>query len=345
MKRMYLFHIIRDRVKIPFVQLVCITLLIAGSIPSFAEVNNWYILIDLYGSGNLEDIENYAGVFSYTTDGYDLGLDQCPEYPPGGGFPDPHFYFPHPEYDGLGVEISGRCDYDFRGPFEATREWEFIVDTSLTGEEFILVWDLEQSGGEVPPEYQVLLLNQDRELIADFWEEFEYRYVTANPPRSMTFYLSVVNDPPPQLKGISAKSATNAIHLEWESSTVPDLAGYVIRYGTEPEEYTTQTYVEAPVTGVKIGELISDATHYFEITAQDRTGLEGLPAYLSAKPIIPPLPLPIDVDENGWIDYVDLWMLSRQWHLSDISEGLDSGDDFSENHLLEINILWHTTPE
>jgi len=309
-----------------------------------AEVGKWLIQLDLMGP-ELEqsDIENLAGILPQSTDGYDNGYDICPGFLPGTTeYPDPHLYFPHPEFEGLGEEISGRCDFDIRAPFQTVGEWEFVVETSIPNQEFSLTWDLFIFGNEVPTEYRVAIESATGEELADLWTDSVYRLTTGDSPFSATFHLVIINDPPGIVTSATATVQGNSILLRWNPPDTPDLAGTIIRYGTEGGIYPSWTVIEPGTQEASFSDLIFGSTYYFQIVVVDRTGLEGSPAFLEVY-LTPPVFLG-DADSDGWIDYGDLWALSTQWYVPDATGNLDPLDGFQEEDLLIFHSRWHTSP-
>jgi len=312
--------------------------------PGRAEVAYWLIELNLQVSGTqLSDEENYAGVLPFTTDDYDPGIDQCPAYPPQVPFPDPHLYFPHPEYDLLGENISGRCDYDLRAAFTQKIEWAMVIDTTLPSAEFVLEWNMGIPGNSVPSEYRVELLNAQRTKVADLWQASEYRYFTAATPQSATYYLVVTNDPPPSVQNFKAVQRIYGVQLTWNPVQVPDLAGYVIRYGTQSGEYPFLAQVGKNNTMTEIMGLNEDRDYFFRITAIDRTGLEGPLSLTTGHPCIPEAHYG-DVDCSGLIDYRDLLFLAHEWQTVETTATLDFDNDFDHDDLLLFLSLWHETP-
>lgn len=315
-------------------------LLLYGISPARAEVGYWLIELNLRVSGTQwSDEENYVGVLPFTTDGYDPGIDQCPAYPPGVPFPDPHLYFPHPEFDPLGIDISGRCDYDLRGAFTQKIEWQMVIATTLPSAEFVLDWKMSIPGSTVPSEYRVDLLNEQRIKIADLWQVSEYRYFTAAVPQPATYYLVVTNDPPPPVQNFRASQRIYGVRLSWNPVQVADIAGYVIRYGTQSGEYPFLAQVDKSITATEIMGLNEDRDYYFRITAIDRTGLEGPLTLTTGRPCIPQA-YHGDVDCSGSIDYLDLLFLAHEWQTVETAYTLDFDNDFDHTDLLLFLDLW-----
>lgn len=66
-----------------------------------------------------------------------------------------------------------------------------------------------------------------------------------------------------------------SITLEWDANTEPDIAGYIIRYGTARGVYTN-TIVVGNTTSLIIPDLATDTTIiYFVISAYNTAGMEG----------------------------------------------------------------------
>lgn len=62
--------------------------------------------------------------------------------------------------------------------------------------------------------------------------------------------------------------------LEWNPNTEPDLAGYIVYYGTRSGVYEKEVDV-GNITTSTIGALVRGVTYYFAVTAYDTEGLES----------------------------------------------------------------------
>lgn len=72
-----------------------------------------------------------------------------------------------------------------------------------------------------------------------------------------------------------AEGVPYSITLEWDANTEPDIAGYIIRYGTAPGAYTNTIDV-GNTTSLVIPDLATDTTIiYFVISAYNAADLEG----------------------------------------------------------------------
>jgi fibronectin type 3 domain-containing protein len=218
-----------------------------------------------------------------------------------------------------------------------------VIDTTLPSAEFVLGWNMGIPGSSVPSEYRVELLNAQRTKVADLWQAMEYRYFTAATPQPATYYLVVTNDPPPSDQNFKADQRIYGVQLTWNPVQVADLAGYVIRYGTQSGEYPFLAQVGKNNTMTEIMGLSEDRDYFFRITAIDRTGLEGPLSLTTGHPCIPEAHHG-DVDCSGLIDYLDLLFLAHEWQTVETTATLDFDNDFDHDDLLLFLSLWHKTP-
>jgi len=64
------------------------------------------------------------------------------------------------------------------------------------------------------------------------------------------------------------------IDLAWDPNSEPDLAGYVVYYGTSPQNYTNRIDV-GNVTSVRIKGLPANKDYFIALTAYDFSGNES----------------------------------------------------------------------
>jgi len=88
----------------------------------------------------------------------------------------------------------------------------------------------------------------------------------------ITFYLAVLSF----LYFLTITSVCNAAILVWEKNTEDDLAGYIIYYGTSPENYTAAVDV-GDVNTLKLDDfnLKEDLTYFIAVTAYDHSNNES----------------------------------------------------------------------
>ena len=90
---------------------------------------------------------------------------------------------------------------------------------------------------------------------------------------------------------LSGVSSDGGVTLEWaapsannDDSPLTDLAGYKIRYGTEPGVYAV-TADAGNVTSYQVQNLERGKTYYFTVTAVNTTGNESAPSNELSKKI------------------------------------------------------------
>lgn len=74
----------------------------------------------------------------------------------------------------------------------------------------------------------------------------------------------------------SASCAARDIVLAWDPNLEPDIAGYVVRYGTSSGQYTHTIQVLNGATVTLAG--LTPGTYYATVTARNLAGLESLPS-------------------------------------------------------------------
>jgi hypothetical protein len=77
-------------------------------------------------------------------------------------------------------------------------------------------------------------------------------------------------------------SAANAVTLSWmpptentNGSTLTDLSGYTIHYGTQSQNYTNEIQVDNPGLTTYVVDNLSPGTYYFAISATTSDGFES----------------------------------------------------------------------
>jgi hypothetical protein len=92
---------------------------------------------------------------------------------------------------------------------------------------------------------------------------------------------------------VTAQTASNgAATLSWtpptqntDGSSVTNLAGYNIYYGTSPEDLTTKIQVtNAGLTAYTVADL-GAGTYYFSVSAYTANGVESAPSAVGSKTI------------------------------------------------------------
>jgi len=100
----------------------------------------------------------------------------------------------------------------------------------------------------------------------------------------------------------AAQAAT--VSLSWASNTEADLAGYRLRLGTVPGQYT-QTIEIGTATSAQIDGLLVDTTYYLAVFAYDQAGNESLPSsevsarVTSTPELMPAIESVLDVDSGS----------------------------------------------
>ena len=74
--------------------------------------------------------------------------------------------------------------------------------------------------------------------------------------------------------GQVSQAAASSVQLAWDANSEPDLAGYVLVYGTAPGVYTQSVSLAATATTHEVSGL-SDGTYYFAIRAFNAAGLQS----------------------------------------------------------------------
>src|ERR1041385_9013557 len=71
--------------------------------------------------------------------------------------------------------------------------------------------------------------------------------------------------------------ATRSVTLAWNAYPMPDIAGYVLYYGTNSHDYTHSIFVgNGP--SVTVTGLVERTTYYFAVTMMTGIGLESSPS-------------------------------------------------------------------
>lgn len=82
-------------------------------------------------------------------------------------------------------------------------------------------------------------------------------------------------------------AVNNSATLQWADNQEPDLGGYTVYHGTNPGIYSDSR--DAGITATyRYANLASNETHYFSVTAYDKSGNESLPSPEVHKTIIAP---------------------------------------------------------
>ena len=67
-----------------------------------------------------------------------------------------------------------------------------------------------------------------------------------------------------------------SVTVSWQANTEPDLAGYVVYYGTESRNYNYSQRIEGPINQAKIDGLLEEVRYYLTVTAYDKNGNESV---------------------------------------------------------------------
>src|SRR5262245_8596027 len=65
--------------------------------------------------------------------------------------------------------------------------------------------------------------------------------------------------------------------IAWDASDDSEVAGYIVKYGTEPRDYRTQVNVGRSTT-FKAEDLVPGQTYYFTVQAYSADGKQSAPA-------------------------------------------------------------------
>ena len=79
------------------------------------------------------------------------------------------------------------------------------------------------------------------------------------------------------LAGAVNVQASEPVTLAWDANTEPDLAGYIVEYGTASQQYT-QSLSLGKVTQVTVTGLLADTTYYFVVRAYNNVGAVSSPS-------------------------------------------------------------------
>ncbi len=337
------------------------SLMIAGFLgvwggPARAELHNWAVelIVEATPAGSpLSDIDNFAAVVEGASDGFDSDLDACVDAPPpvsGSGEDYLSLSFYHPEFENVQEGVQSRCSADFQAPFEATGEWDLLLETNLLETELVLTWQWDSQGTAfmIPGEYRVFIVDGTsgaritlQEPGQPELEDSEYRIVSGTAPMQRALRLSVINDPPPRPQGLEALAGPDSVLLRWDASSQPDdVDAFVIRYGTESGVYPFERTV-GDVDEAVVGGLAGETTYYFRLWARDRTGLESRASEeeVSAQPDFLG-----DLAENGFVDYEDLFALSLQWYALNPEVDFTWDGSLDPEDLLLFQGNWHRGP-
>ncbi len=71
--------------------------------------------------------------------------------------------------------------------------------------------------------------------------------------------------------------AGESVTLAWDPNFEPDIAGYIVRYGTSSRNYT-DTIDPGNVTSTTLTDLTPGSTYFFVVTAYNTDALESLPS-------------------------------------------------------------------
>jgi hypothetical protein len=99
--------------------------------------------------------------------------------------------------------------------------------------------------------------------------------------------------------------------LAWDPNSEPDIAGYIIYYGTESETYAQKVDV-GNYQGATISDLELNKTYFFAVTAYDLTGNES-----SFSNEITYHACGCDLNRDGSCDGFDYTIFSRGWNQTD----------------------------
>jgi fibronectin type 3 domain-containing protein len=69
-------------------------------------------------------------------------------------------------------------------------------------------------------------------------------------------------------------SYAQSVTLAWDTNTEPDLAGYIVYYGTTSRNYPNSVDVGL-VNSHEVTDLMAGQTYYFAVTAYDTSGNES----------------------------------------------------------------------
>ncbi len=140
---------------------------------------DWKIQISAENQ-NIADRVNAVGVSSLASDGYDKF--DLPEPPSLGGI---KLYFPHPDWIGCATNYA----FDIKTPAEEGNHWDFKVTADASINPVKLIFS---EFDKVPEEYQIHLIDNDRNVAADVRNSSEYLlFSEANQSIDRSFRLIV----------------------------------------------------------------------------------------------------------------------------------------------------------
>lgn len=284
------------------VGLVCLLDAAFGLPPG--DPSSWEIQASLFTS-SAKDTQNSLGVDDVADDGLDLNDVLDPPGLPG------RLCLRVEHEDGL---PRAR---DIGLPLTSSRSWHLTATNLQAGAfHFILFSGLES----IPAEYSVLLVDPTAAVQHDLHSAPQYLFLPAPGEQERSFELRVLNPPPRPPDGLSVIPGTACADLSWEGDPEPDVVGYTIYMGTASGVYDRSWYVGMQ-SGVQVTDLEYGSTYYFSVSALDRSNLEGeLSPEAELAMQVDPTPTPIpeavmtfDMDQNGHIDYRDLFSLANSW--------------------------------
>jgi len=153
----------------------------SSSPPSVSKANqrSWRVQI-LATCGEARDTQNFAGVVSESSDGWDE--NDWVEPPPIGEYVS--LYFPHQEWE----KALSRYSHDLRSPDTPNRRWDFVVESNITGEVITLRFDQVE---EIPNELSVYLVDFALGHKQNLRENGTYQFRTPAPehPKELSFIV------------------------------------------------------------------------------------------------------------------------------------------------------------
>ena len=182
-------------------------------------------------------------------------------------------YFPHPEW-GMVHDVFWR-DIKAHAP-EMTKEWSFIVDSSLNNYNFTIRWDLSK----IPKNYEIVLIDDSTGQVTDMRSaaSYSFLYTDAGLFRvAVTVPSDVIPLSPPVGLLATTSGKSNVVTLNWPANTEADIAGYnVYRSLTSGADYERLNSSFIKETSYRDTGLKKGNKYYYVVTAVNTSGGESV---------------------------------------------------------------------
>lgn len=139
-------------------------------------------------------------------------------------------------------------------------------------------------------------------------------------PRLLSTFVTLM------IVGFAAHAEASSMTIAWDPNTEPDIAGYVVAYGSAPGQYDASVDV-GPTTTWTLGNAVDGRTYYFTVYAYNGTGVTSDPSEEvsgTAGPVASQPYMNIDLPSNNALSLPDFVVAG--W-AADVSATSDSGVD------------------